>query len=132
MRSLSEMGAMLTMLTTNMKPGGVGGRAGGVTGSVGGGPGGPASGSMAILPNGGGGGVSKASSEETLVMDTKLNIIEILKFILDVRLDYRISCLLSIFKREFDESKRTERYHHIVQASLYIPYPYYLELNLQT
>jgi len=26
-------------------------------------------------------------------------------FILDVRLDYRISCLLSIFKREFDESE---------------------------
>jgi inositol 1,4,5-triphosphate receptor type 1 len=24
---------------------------------------------------------------------------------LDVRLDYRISCLLSIFKREFDESE---------------------------
>ncbi|XP_065219577.1 inositol 1,4,5-trisphosphate receptor [Planococcus citri] len=42
-----------------------------------------------------------------LVMDTKLKIIEILQFILDVRLDYRISCLLSIFKREFDESERT-------------------------
>lgn len=27
-----------------------------------------------------------------------------LQFILNVRLDYRISCLLSIFKREFDES----------------------------
>jgi len=38
-------------------------------------------------------------------MDTKLKIIEILQFILDVRLDYRISCLLSIFKREFDESE---------------------------
>jgi inositol 1,4,5-triphosphate receptor type 1 len=42
--------------------------------------------------------------EYPLVMDTKLKIIEILQFILDVRLDYRISCLLSIFKREFDES----------------------------
>ena len=42
-------------------------------------------------------------------MDTKLNIIEILRFILDVRLDYRISCLLSIFKREFDESEKSER-----------------------
>ncbi|XKL65729.1 hypothetical protein PGB90_009149 [Kerria lacca] len=42
-----------------------------------------------------------------LVMDTKLKIIEILQFILDVRLDYRISCLLSIFKREFDESEKT-------------------------
>lgn len=28
----------------------------------------------------------------------------VLQFILNVRLDYRISCLLSIFKREFDES----------------------------
>lgn len=26
---------------------------------------------------------------------------------MDVRLDYRISCLLSIFKREFDETERT-------------------------
>lgn len=39
-------------------------------------------------------------------MDTKLKIIEILQFILDVRLDYRISCLLCIFKREFDETER--------------------------
>lgn len=28
------------------------------------------------------------------------------QFILDVRLDYRISCLLSIFKQEFDESEK--------------------------
>ena len=41
---------------------------------------------------------------DTVVMDTKLKIIEILKFILDVRLDYRITCLLSIFKHEFDEN----------------------------
>ncbi|XP_029457322.1 inositol 1,4,5-trisphosphate receptor type 1 isoform X1 [Rhinatrema bivittatum] len=42
--------------------------------------------------------------EDILVMDTKLKIIEILQFILNVRLDYRISCLLCIFKCEFDES----------------------------
>uniref|UniRef100_A0A670JE55 Inositol 1,4,5-trisphosphate receptor n=1 Tax=Podarcis muralis TaxID=64176 RepID=A0A670JE55_PODMU len=42
--------------------------------------------------------------EDILVMDTKLKIIEILQFILNVRLDYRISCLLCIFKHEFDES----------------------------
>ncbi|XP_059217351.1 inositol 1,4,5-trisphosphate receptor isoform X2 [Stomoxys calcitrans] len=48
--------------------------------------------------------VSQLMKEFPLVMDTKLKIIEILQFILDVRLDYRISCLLSIFKREFDES----------------------------
>ncbi|KAL5013970.1 hypothetical protein ScPMuIL_008240, partial [Solemya velum] len=47
---------------------------------------------------------AKRSTEDTLVMDTKLKIIEILKFILNVRLDYRITCLLSIFKQEFDES----------------------------
>ncbi|XP_069940179.1 inositol 1,4,5-trisphosphate receptor isoform X5 [Cherax quadricarinatus] len=41
---------------------------------------------------------------DTLVMDTKLKIIEILEFILNVRLDYRISCLLSIFKKESDEN----------------------------
>lgn len=69
---------------------------------------------------GGGGGVSSdgqtskalaisVKKEDTLVMDTKLKIIDILQFILDVRLDYRISCLLSIFKREFDESERTDR-----------------------
>ncbi|XP_014243514.1 inositol 1,4,5-trisphosphate receptor [Cimex lectularius] len=44
--------------------------------------------------------------EYPLVMDTKLKIIEILQFILDVRLDYRISCLLSIFKFEFDSSEK--------------------------
>lgn len=45
-------------------------------------------------------------TEYPLVMDTKLKIIEILQFILDVRLDYRISCLLSIFKQEFDETEK--------------------------
>ncbi|CAG9580322.1 unnamed protein product [Danaus chrysippus] len=39
-----------------------------------------------------------------LVMETKLKIIEILQFILDVRLDYRISCPLSIFKKAFETS----------------------------
>ncbi|XP_061730774.1 inositol 1,4,5-trisphosphate receptor type 1 isoform X10 [Nerophis ophidion] len=42
--------------------------------------------------------------EDIMVMDTKLKVIEILQFILNVRLDYRISCLLCIFKREFDEN----------------------------
>ncbi|KAF0290289.1 Inositol 1,4,5-trisphosphate receptor [Amphibalanus amphitrite] len=50
------------------------------------------------------GSLRKAATkrEDTLVMDIKLNIIEILQFIMDVRLDYRISCLLSIYKREWD------------------------------
>ncbi|XP_039884771.1 inositol 1,4,5-trisphosphate receptor type 1 isoform X4 [Simochromis diagramma] len=47
---------------------------------------------------------TEPEKQDILVMDTKLKIIEILQFILNVRLDYRISCLLSIFKREFDES----------------------------
>lgn len=47
---------------------------------------------------------SQPEKEDILVMDTKLKIIEILQFILNVRLDYRISCLLCIFKCEFDES----------------------------
>lgn len=49
--------------------------------------------------------VTQMMKEYPLVMDTKLKIIEILQFISDVRLDYRISCLLSIFKREFDETE---------------------------
>ena len=44
---------------------------------------------------------------DTLVMDTKLKIIEILQFILNVRLDYRITGLLSIFKTEIDASHMT-------------------------
>ncbi|XP_030632117.1 inositol 1,4,5-trisphosphate receptor type 1 [Chanos chanos] len=47
---------------------------------------------------------TEPEKEDILVMDTKLKIIEILQFILNVRLDYRISCLLCIFKKEFDES----------------------------
>ncbi|XP_053529863.1 inositol 1,4,5-trisphosphate receptor type 1 isoform X5 [Ictalurus punctatus] len=47
---------------------------------------------------------TEPEKEDILVMDTKLKIIEILQFILNVRLDYRISCLLCIFKKEFDGS----------------------------
>ncbi|TRY92287.1 hypothetical protein DNTS_007066 [Danionella cerebrum] len=42
-------------------------------------------------------------NENVMVMDTKLRIIEILQFILNVRLDYRITYLLSIYKREFGD-----------------------------
>ncbi|VVD05657.1 unnamed protein product [Leptidea sinapis] len=51
-----------------------------------------------------------------LVMETKLKIIEILQFILDVRLDYRISCLLSIFKKEFEQAG--EKTDHIGRADV--------------
>ncbi|XP_075250121.1 inositol 1,4,5-trisphosphate receptor-like isoform X7 [Convolutriloba macropyga] len=44
------------------------------------------------------------SEKNDLEQETKLKIIEILEFILNVRLDYRISCLLSIFKCEFSSS----------------------------
>uniref|UniRef100_A0A8C2UB55 Inositol 1,4,5-trisphosphate receptor n=1 Tax=Coturnix japonica TaxID=93934 RepID=A0A8C2UB55_COTJA len=40
-------------------------------------------------------------NENIVVMETKLKILEILQFILNVRLDYRISYLLSVFKKEF-------------------------------
>uniref|UniRef100_A0A8C3KMJ0 Inositol 1,4,5-trisphosphate receptor n=1 Tax=Calidris pygmaea TaxID=425635 RepID=A0A8C3KMJ0_9CHAR len=42
-------------------------------------------------------------SENIVVMETKLKILKILQFILNVRLDYRISYLLSVFKKEFVE-----------------------------
>ncbi|XP_051043111.1 inositol 1,4,5-trisphosphate receptor type 3 isoform X2 [Phodopus roborovskii] len=42
-------------------------------------------------------------NEDIVVMETKLKILEILQFILNVRLDYRISYLLSVFKKEFVE-----------------------------
>ncbi|XP_077049524.1 inositol 1,4,5-trisphosphate-gated calcium channel ITPR2 isoform X2 [Siphateles boraxobius] len=44
-----------------------------------------------------------SDNENVMVMDTKLRIIEILQFILNVRLDYRITYLLSIYKKEFGE-----------------------------
>ncbi|XP_013174737.1 PREDICTED: inositol 1,4,5-trisphosphate receptor isoform X2 [Papilio xuthus] len=64
--------------------------------------------------SGNGGGVQGSPSalalarKHPLVMETKLKIIEILQFILDVRLDYRISCLLSIFKKEFEQSSERQ------------------------
>ncbi|XP_055011214.1 LOW QUALITY PROTEIN: inositol 1,4,5-trisphosphate receptor type 2 [Boleophthalmus pectinirostris] len=50
-------------------------------------------------------------TEDVMVMDTKLKIIEILQFILSVRLDYRITYLLSIYKKEFgDKNLSTESF----------------------
>lgn len=39
---------------------------------------------------------------DNLAYETKMNVIAILEFILDIRLDFRISRLLSIFKQKFD------------------------------
>lgn len=47
---------------------------------------------------------SPGEQEDVTVMDTKLKVIEILQFILSVRLDYRISYMLSIYKKEFGEN----------------------------
>ena len=109
---------MLTMLTTggikSGHMGGAGGESGSQTGSVK-----PATTNSQVgkppnrqssAGNMVGNTTAQTVAEDNLVMDTKLKIIEILRFILDVRLDYRISCLLSIFKREFDESEKNERY----------------------
>ena len=103
------------MLTTGgIKTGNLGGHGEAVAVSSGPGSVKPSSGSQvgkqpsSSLAGGNIGG--NTTAEDNLVMDTKLKIIEILRFILDVRLDYRISCLLSIFKREFDESEKNERY----------------------
>ena len=46
----------------------------------------------------------EGSETDHVVMETKLKVIEILEFIMNVRLDYRISSLLTIFKKDFDES----------------------------
>ncbi|XP_076376142.1 inositol 1,4,5-trisphosphate receptor isoform X3 [Megalopta genalis] len=81
LRCIGDMGAVMTSLTL--------GSAGQVLG-----------GSTSPRPK------PLSQKEYPLVMDTKLKIIEILQFILDVRLDYRISCLLSIFKQEFDETEK--------------------------
>ncbi|KAJ8257213.1 hypothetical protein GJAV_G00183130 [Gymnothorax javanicus] len=48
-------------------------------------------------------GKDSINNQDVIVMDTKLKILEILQFILNVRLDYRLSFLLSVFKKEFVE-----------------------------
>ena len=50
------------------------------------------------------GSPTQETEVDHVVMETKAKIIEILEFIMNVRLDYRISSLLTIFKRDFDES----------------------------
>ena len=124
-KSISEMGQMLTMLTTGgIKSGhmGAGGESGSQTGSVK-----PATTNSQVgkppnrqssAGNMVGNTTAQTVAEDNLVMDTKLKIIEILRFILDVRLDYRISCLLSIFKREFDESEKNERYLNTLEYQI--------------
>uniref|UniRef100_A0A672JC27 Inositol 1,4,5-trisphosphate receptor n=1 Tax=Salarias fasciatus TaxID=181472 RepID=A0A672JC27_SALFA len=57
-------------------------------------------------------------NEDVMVMDTKLKIIEILQFILSVRLDYRITYLLSTYKKEFGEKTITDS---VSDVPMFIP-----------
>nr|XP_037876698.1 inositol 1,4,5-trisphosphate receptor isoform X5 [Bombyx mori] len=90
LRSIGDMGAVMTSITLGSV---ARNQVGGTATTPGTGTGLQRSASALML-----------AREHPLVMDTKLKIIEILQFILDVRLDYRISCLLSIFKKEFEQA----------------------------
>uniref|UniRef100_A0A4W6EAB4 Inositol 1,4,5-trisphosphate receptor n=1 Tax=Lates calcarifer TaxID=8187 RepID=A0A4W6EAB4_LATCA len=60
-------------------------------------------------------------NEDVMVMDTKLKIIEILQFILSVRLDYRITYLLSIYKKEFGDKSITDSSVSLAEMPLVTP-----------
>ncbi|XP_008294222.1 inositol 1,4,5-trisphosphate receptor type 2 [Stegastes partitus] len=60
-------------------------------------------------------------NEDVMVMDTKLKIIEILQFILSVRLDYRITYLLSIYKKEFGEKTINDSTASLAEMPLMTP-----------
>uniref|UniRef100_A0A3B4V3P5 Inositol 1,4,5-trisphosphate receptor n=1 Tax=Seriola dumerili TaxID=41447 RepID=A0A3B4V3P5_SERDU len=60
-------------------------------------------------------------NEDVMVMDTKLKIIEILQFILSVRLDYRITYLLSIYKKEFGEKSIIDSSVSLAEMPLVTP-----------
>ncbi|CAF1142542.1 unnamed protein product, partial [Didymodactylos carnosus] len=61
----------------------------------------------AIIPNAGSVFADTTTEQQTEILDdlayeTKMNVIAILEFILDIRLDFRISRLISIFKQKYD------------------------------
>nr|AGN03925.1 inositol 1,4,5-trisphosphate receptor [Dugesia japonica] len=61
---------------------------------------------------------SKSSDvDNTLIMNTKLRNIEILQFILNVRLDFQITCLLCIFKAHFENGNNDIDISKICQQS---------------
>ncbi|XP_047441475.1 inositol 1,4,5-trisphosphate receptor type 3 isoform X2 [Mugil cephalus] len=85
-RSIHGMGQMMSTMVLNRKQsifGGAGARGAG------------------LVLDGQRGGKDSIDNLDLTVMDTKLKILEILQFILNVRLDYRLSFLLSVFKKEF-------------------------------
>ncbi|XP_065669152.1 inositol 1,4,5-trisphosphate-gated calcium channel ITPR1 isoform X5 [Hydra vulgaris] len=47
---------------------------------------------------------NQSKKEDLTLMNIKLKIIEILEYIMNVRLDYRMSSLLTIFKKDFNEN----------------------------
>ncbi|XP_034446467.1 inositol 1,4,5-trisphosphate receptor type 3 isoform X2 [Hippoglossus hippoglossus] len=89
-RSIHGMGQMMSTMVLNRKQ------------SIFGGPGARGAGLGAGLGlDGQRAGKDSIDRMDLTVMDTKLKILEILQFILNVRLDYRLSFLLSVFKKEF-------------------------------
>uniref|UniRef100_A0A8C3PTE2 Inositol 1,4,5-trisphosphate receptor n=1 Tax=Calidris pygmaea TaxID=425635 RepID=A0A8C3PTE2_9CHAR len=70
-------------------------------------------------------------SENIVVMETKLKILKILQFILNVRLDYRISYLLSVFKKEFVEVYPMQDSHIGCPFSSPFPLPSAAAMNLE-
>jgi inositol 1,4,5-triphosphate receptor type 1 len=50
---------------------------------------------------------------DDLAYETKMNVIAILEFILDIRLDFRISRLLSIFKQKYDHLGKSKLSYRI-------------------
>ncbi|KAM8862806.1 inositol 1,4,5-trisphosphate-gated calcium channel ITPR3 isoform 2-T2 [Spinachia spinachia] len=89
-RSIHGVGQMMSTMVLSRKQslfGGAGARGGGV--------------GTGLAIDGQRGSKDSIDKMDLTVMDTKLKILEILQFILNVRLDYRLSFLLSVFKKEF-------------------------------
>ncbi|XP_012780770.1 inositol 1,4,5-trisphosphate-gated calcium channel ITPR3 [Maylandia zebra] len=89
-RSIHGMGQMMSTMVLNRKQSIFGGA---VSRGAGMGP--------ALVLEGQRASKDSLDNMDLTVMDTKLKILEILQFILNVRLDYRLSFLLSVFKKEF-------------------------------
>ncbi|TWW56362.1 inositol 1,4,5-trisphosphate receptor type 3 isoform X1 [Takifugu flavidus] len=89
-RSIHGVGQMMSTMVLNRKASIFGG-AGARGGSLGAG----------LVLEGQRCGKDSIDKMDITVMDTKLKILEILQFILNVRLDYRLSFLLSVFKKDF-------------------------------
>uniref|UniRef100_A0A8C9SUD7 Inositol 1,4,5-trisphosphate receptor n=1 Tax=Scleropages formosus TaxID=113540 RepID=A0A8C9SUD7_SCLFO len=85
-RSIHHVGQMMTTMVLNRKQSLFGG-----------------TGRSSLGNEGPGRSKDSIDNQDVTVMDTKLKILEILQFILNVRLDYRLSFLLSVFKKEFVE-----------------------------